>query len=179
MRRIGRCLVFVTKRYHHFRKFGRACTTVCPMARQRDLDTTDATVLNDEIDLCLSVSDELVDRYNRGNTVVVADIGDVTIEVSQSFLERFEVLLRQVLARNTAVEFQRSNRRYQNRGRGAKTRRAAFDIDKFLSAQVRTKACFGDNIVGQSKARCCRNNAVTAVRDVGERTTVNEGRSAF
>ena len=50
-------------------------------------------MLNDEIDLCLSVSDELVDRHNRGNTVVVTDIGDVTIEISQSFLERFEVLL--------------------------------------------------------------------------------------
>ena len=46
-------------------------------------------MLNNEIDLCLSVSDELVDRYNRGNTVVIANIGDVAIEVSQSFLERF------------------------------------------------------------------------------------------
>ena len=31
------------------------------MARESHLNTADAAVLNDEIDLCLSVSDELVD----------------------------------------------------------------------------------------------------------------------
>ena len=179
MRTIGRCLVRIAERNNHLGKFRCARTTVCPVARQRDLNTADTAVLNNQVDLCLCVCDELVNRYNRGNAVVVANVGDVTIEVSQPFLEGFEVLLGQVFARNTTMEFQRSDRSYQHRCRGTNTRRTALNVDELLRTQIRAKARLCDNVVGQSKTCCCGNDTIATVGNIGERTAVYERRRAL
>ena len=52
---------------------------------------------------------------------------------------------------------------------------AALDVQKFLSTKVGTEACLGDYIVSQLQAQLGGNGAVAAVRNVGERTAVDDG----
>ena len=136
-------------------------------------------MLDNEIDLGLRVCNELVNRNNRGNTVVITDVGDVTIEVGQPFLECLEIFLSQIFSSDTTVEFQCADSGNEHRCRRANTSRTALDVDKLLRTQVSTKARFGNHIVSQSKTCCCCDNAVTTVRDVGKRSAMNEGRCAL
>ena len=62
-------------------------------------------MLDNEIDLCLRVSDELVNRDYCVNTVVITDVRDVAIEVGQPLLECLKVFLSEILSSDTTVEF--------------------------------------------------------------------------
>ena len=68
---------------------------------------------------------------------------------------------------------------HQHAGRGSDTGVAALDIQKLLCAQISTKACFSDGIVGQRKAQLGSQHAVAAVGDVGKGTAVDDGGVVF
>ena len=90
-------------------------------------------MLCDKINFGLGVSDELIDRYNHGDTVVVADINNVAIEVRKPCLQRNQIFLREAFTRHTTVKFQCPNSGDEHSGRGTYARRAALNIDKLLS----------------------------------------------
>ena len=136
-------------------------------------------MFDNEIDLSLRVSDELVNRDYCRDTVVITNVRDVSIEVGQPFLECLKVFLGQILSSDTTVEFQGTDRGDQYRRRWANTSRAALDINELLRTEVGAKARFGHHVVSQSKARCCCNDAITTMRDVGKRTAMNKGRCAL
>ena len=55
----------------------------------------------------------------------------------------------------------------------------ALDVEELLGAEVRAETRFRDDDVGERERRARRENAVAAMRDVAERTRMNERRPAF
>ena len=72
------------------------------------------------------------------------------------------------------MEFERSDRSHQNSRRRTNPSRPALDVDELLSTQISTEARFGDDVIRHSKPCCGCNHAVTAVRDIGKRSTVHK-----
>ena len=56
---------------------------------------------------------------------------------------------------------------------------AALDVEELLGAEVGAEAGFGHHVVGELQRGRRRRHRVAAVRDVGERAAVDEGRRAF
>ncbi len=52
---------------------------------------------------------------------------------------------------------------------------AALDVEEFFCAEVSAEACFSDGIFGQRHAHLGGQDGVTAVCDVGKRTTMHDG----
>ena len=74
------------------------------------------------------------------------------------------------------MEFERSDRRYQHRSRRTNSSRPALDVDELLSTQISAEARFGDDVISHAQPRRSCNHAVTAVRDIGKRSTVHKCR---
>ncbi len=71
------------------------------------------------------------------------------------------------------MEFKRSYRSHQHHGRRFESGHAAFDVDKFFSAQVGPETRFGDHIIGQFQRGFGGAYGVAAVSDIGKRPAVN------
>ena len=56
---------------------------------------------------------------------------------------------------------------------------AAFDVDELLAAEIGAEAGFGHHVIGELERRRGRQHRIAAVRDIGERSAVDEGRRAF
>ena len=56
---------------------------------------------------------------------------------------------------------------------------AALDVEEFLGAEIGAEAGFGHDIVGELERGRRRDHRVAAMRDIGERAAVDEGRRAF
>ena len=56
---------------------------------------------------------------------------------------------------------------------------AALDVEELLAAEVGAEAGFRHHVVGELERGRGRQHRVAAVRDVGERAAVDEGRRAF
>ena len=110
---------------------------------------------------------------------MLAQVIDVPVQISETGAQCGQVLLTQILACDTAVEFERANRGNQYRCRGADARRAAFYVDELLGTQISTKARLGHHVVGEAQARHGGDHAVAAVGDVGEGAAVHKRRGTF
>ena len=71
--------------------------------------------------------------------------------------------------------FQRPHRGDEHDHVGPQPRLAALDVDELLGTEVGTEAGFGDHVVAELQRSAGRDHRVAAVRDVRERTTVDEG----
>ena len=101
---------------------------------------------------------------------------DVALEIDQSLLQRGDVLLAHFLHVDAAVVLQRAHGGHDH-GRGwAQARLAALDVEELLGAQVRAEARLGHHVVGQLERALRGEDGIAAVRDVGERPAVHEGR---
>ena len=56
---------------------------------------------------------------------------------------------------------------------------AAFDVEEFFRAEIGAEARFGHGVIGEREARGRRDHRIAAMRDIGERAAVDEGRRAF
>ena len=62
---------------------------------------------------------------------------------------------------------------------GDKAGLAALDVQEFLAAEIGAETGFGDDVIGKFERGGRRQHRIAAMRDVGERPAVNEGRRAF
>ena len=62
---------------------------------------------------------------------------------------------------------------------GCKPGLAALDVEELLAAEVGAEAGFGHHVVGELERGGGGQHRIAAVRDVGERPAVDEGRRAF
>ena len=99
------------------------------------LDAIGRDLLLDHVDFGIGVGGEAVDGDNRRHAELF-DIGNVAAQIGQTFGNRAGVLYRQIFARHAAMEFQCPHRCDDHCGSGLKTGLAAFDIEKFLGAEV-------------------------------------------
>ena len=53
---------------------------------------------------------------------------------------------------------------------------AAFDVEEFLGAEIGAEAGLGDHIVGELERGLGGDHRIAAMRDIGERTAMDEGR---
>ena len=179
MWRVGRRGVGITDLGHHVREIRRASTAVGPVAGERHLHAQRLAVLHHQLDLGIGIGHKLVDRDDGRHAVVLAQVVDVTIQVSEASTQCGQVLFTQILAGDATVELKRTNRGHQYRSRGADARRAALDVDELLGAQIGAKPRLGHHVVGEAQARHGGDHAVAAVGDIGEGATVNKRRRAF
>ena len=59
---------------------------------------------------------------------------------------------------------------------GLEPRLAAFDVEEFLGAEIGAEARLGDHVVGELERGLGGDHRVAAMRDIGERTAMDEGR---
>ena len=78
---------------------------------------------------------------------MVADVVDVAVQIGNTALQRRQVLGVEFFQIATTVVLERANRAHQHHRRWTQAGLAALDINKLFSAQVGTKASFGDHIV--------------------------------
>ena len=78
-----------------------------------------------------------------------------------------------------AVHFKRADCRDQHHAIGRNAGFAALDVKEFLCPEIGAETGFGHDIVGELERGRGRQYPIAAVRDVGERSAVNERGGAF
>ena len=129
-------------------------------------------------DFLVAVGGEAVDCHHARATVNAGHVFDVFQKVGYAVFERLVVALGEVFGL-AARALERAERGYHHYRRGREPRNTALDVEKFLRAEVGSEACLRDRIVGVGECHASRLNAVAAVRDVCERSAVNERRHAL
>ena len=81
---------------------------------------------------------------------------------------------RRLGGRHAAVELERAQRRHQHDRVRPESRRAALDVEELLGAEVEPEARLGEHHVRAPQHQPRGDDAVAAVRDVAERTAVDE-----
>ena len=95
-------------------------------------------------------------------------------KVRQTALERREVLGPESVLLRAAVVLERAGRRDDHDRRGRQIRRAALDVEELFRAEVRAEAGLRDDVVRELEGHFRREHAVAAVRDVCERSPVDQ-----
>src|SRR6185312_4850787 len=75
---------------------------------------------------------------------------------------------------DATMHLQGANGRDQNDAIWRKTRLAAFDVEEFLGAEIRSEPRFSHHVIGKLERRCRGNDRIAAVRNIGEGAPVNE-----
>ena len=166
----------LAQRHHLARQVGRAGAALGPVACQHAAHAALGQLGAQQRVLGIGVLHEVVDRHHAGQAVGVADVVDVALEVHEAALQRAQVFARQVLDVVAAVELQRAHGGHHHRGRRPQAALAALDVDELLGPQVGAEAGLGHHVVGQLQRGARGQHRVAAVRDVGERPAVDEGR---
>ena len=127
------------------------------------------------LDLGIGVGGEVVDRDHHRHAELL-HVLDVTAEVGAALLHRLDILGAEVFLRDAAIHLQGAHGGDDDRGSRLQARLAALDVEELLGAQVGAEAGFGDDIVGELQRRRGGDHRVAAMRDVGERAAMDEGR---
>ena len=93
--------------------------------------------------------------------------------------ERLQVFLLQVFLLDAAMHLERADGRDDHDAVGLQAGLAALDVEEFLGAEIGAEAGFGHDVVGELERGGGRRHRVAAMRDVGERAAMDEGRRAF
>ena len=115
----------------------------------------------------------LLIRDDRGHPELL-DVLDVALEVVTALGDGGRVLVLEVVLGNAAVHLQRANGGDDDRCGRRQARLAALDVEELLGAEIGTEAGFGHDVVDELQRGLGRQHRVAAVRDVGERSAVDE-----
>ena len=126
--------------------------------------------------LSLGVGNKMVDRDHTGQPEHLTQVTDVALQVCQAAIQRGQVFNVQRIQVNATVVLQRPHGGNDDSTVGAQPALAALDIDELLCPQISAEAGLGDHIVAQLQRRLGRNHTVAAVRNIGERAAVQDGR---
>src|SRR5690606_23282660 len=132
----------------------------------------------DHLHLGFRIGDELVDGHDRRHAEVL-HVAEVTRQVAAALLDRFDVLLAQILPSDASVHLEGADGGDHDGRVGPQAGRAALDVEELLGAHVRTETGLGHHIVRKLEGGAGGDHRVTAMRDVGEGTAVDDGRVAF
>ncbi len=132
----------------------------------------------DDVDLLGGVVAEAVQGDHR-LLAEVLNVLDVLLEVREAPRDVSRIRACQRILLGAAVQLERTDGRDQHDDRGIQVRLPTLDVEELLGPQVEAEAGFGDRPVRQVHRHTGRDDAVAAVRDVGERAAVHEGRHAL
>ena len=163
---------------HRARHVGGALAAHRPVVGHQRLDAERLALLLDQRDLGVGVGGEAVDRDHRRDAELL-DVLHVTLEVRHAGFERLEVFLLEIVLLHAAVHLERADGGDDHRAVRLQAGLAHLDVEELLAAEVGAEAGFGHHIVGELERGRGRQHRVAAMRDVGERPAVDEGRRAF
>ena len=127
------------------------------------------------LDFGVGVGIEVVDRDHRRHAELL-DVLDVAAEIGAALLHRLDVLLAEVFLLDAAIHLHGAHGGDDDRGRRLQAGLAALDVEEFFRAEIGAETGFGDDIVGELQRRRGGDDRVAAMRDVGERAAMHEGR---
>src|SRR5680860_498021 len=168
--------VFFAHAYNLFRQSPAAFTTLGPYLREHDLGTHFTDLLIQEIQLLLSVVREAVDRNDHGDAKAL-DVLHVLLQVIQTLAQRIHVLCLQIFKLHSAVHLQSSHRSHKDHRIRHQAGVTALDVEELLCSKIRRKTGFSHRVVCELQSQPCGLRGVAAVRDIGERPAVHQGRS--
>ncbi len=103
-------------------------------------------------------------------------IGHMTVEVPEAIGRTGHVWFLNLLVRHATMHLQRLQCDHQHRTVGLQSGLAAFDIVELLGTEVSTEAGLSDGVVAVAERHLRGHDGVAAMRDIGKRTAMNEGR---
>ena len=106
----------------------------------------------------------------------LAHVLDVAAEIGAALLHRLDVLLAEVFLLDAAIHLHGAHGGDDDRRRRLQAGLAALDVEELFRAEIGAEAGFGDHIVGELQRRRGGDHRVAAMRDVGERAAMHEGR---
>jgi hypothetical protein len=149
------------------------------MAGDEHLHAVVHGAIREPAQLRLAVVGAVVDGDQAGQAEHVTHVVDVPVEVGDAGLERLHVFLRKVRDLDAAVVLDGAHGRDDHRRRRPQARLAALDVHELLGPEVGAEPGLGDDVVRELQRRARRHHRVAAMRDVGERSAVDERRVVF
>ncbi len=134
--------------------------------------TLSAAFITSAISASVSVM-KSVDGHH-GRHAELLHVLDVAREVDATLGDGRDVLVLELILRDAAVHLERAHGRHDHGRRRLQARLAALDVEELLGPEVGAEAGLGDDVVGKLQRGRGRQHRVAAVRDVGERTAVDE-----
>jgi hypothetical protein len=125
--------------------------------------------------LGIGVGGEHVDGDYRRHAELV-DVLDVAAEVVQSLLDRFDILVAEIVLCHATMHLECANGGDDDRRGRSQASLAAFDVEELLGAEIGAEAGFRDDVVGQFQGGPGGQHRIAAMRDVGEGTAMHKGR---
>ena len=95
-------------------------------------------------------------------------------QVCETFLDRGRIRVRQPPERRPSMVFQATDGCHEHHHVRADAGLPAFDVQKLLRAEVRAESGFGNGVLGQTHRQLGRDHRIASVRDIGERTSVDD-----
>ena len=97
-------------------------------------------------------------------------------QVGEPGFERRDVFGPQLVARHAAMHLQRPHGGDDDRRVGLQPGLAALDVEEFFGPEIGAEPGLGHDVIGQFERRLGGDHRIAAMRDVGERPAMDEGR---
>mmetsp|Transcript_101124 Transcript_101124/g.179497 ORF Transcript_101124/g.179497 Transcript_101124/m.179497 type:complete len:201 (+) Transcript_101124:581-1183(+) len=132
-------------------------------------------MVHERSDLCWSVMVKVVHGHHYWQAIILTDVVNVPIQVHQTLLHGFDVLHLVAICVAATMVLQCFDGSNDDSCRRSQSRQPAFDVDEFLSTEIRSKASLRDAVV--TKLHTCKGGhvRVAAVRDVGKGAAMDHG----
>ena len=161
--------------HHGLGELGRARAALRPMIGQHAFDAERGAKPPEQRDLGLGVAREAVDRDHHRHAVFL-HVLDMALEIGETLLQAPQILLLEIVLGHAAMHLERADGGDDHHASGLEPRLAAFDVEEFLGAEIGAEAGLGHHIVGELERGLGGDHRVAAMRDIGERTAMDEGR---
>ena len=96
--------------------------------------------------------------------------------LAKPFSSALEILLLEVVLGHAAMHLERADGGDDHHAIRLEAGFAAFDVEEFLGAEIGAEARLGHHIVGELERGLGGDHRVAAMRDIGERAAMDEGR---
>ena len=163
------------QRHHLVRQLLDAGRALRPVLAQDRLLAHRGDIVLQRLDLGWRVGMEMVDGHHRRHAELL-HVLDVAAEIGAALLHRLDVFRAEVLLLDAAIHLHRPHGGHDHRRRRLQPGLAALDVEELFRPEIGAEAGFGDDIVGKLQRRRGGDHRIAAMRDVGERAAMHEGR---
>ena len=149
--------------------------TKLPVTRDDRLASLLGNIVLKRLHLGVGIAEEVVDGDHDRNAKAL-EVLDMTAKVGAAGFDSGDIFGAEIGAGNTAIHLHRADSGDKDDRARRDAGLAALDVHEFLGAKVGAETGLGHDIIGQLQRRLGRDHGITAMRDVGERAAMHEGR---
>ena len=125
--------------------------------------------------LGIGVAEEVIDGNHDRNTKAL-EVLNMSAKVGAAGFNSGDILGTEIGTGDTTIHLHRADSGDKDDRAWRDAGLAALDVHEFLGSEVSAETGLGHNIVGQLQRRLGRDHGITAMRDIGERAAMHEGR---